>query len=94
MIVMKNQHDESVFLLSESLFFEPDFYTTSAWLEHIPFAFWLIEKFQPKKVVELGTHYGDSFFVFCSAVKRLELPTKLLAIDTWSGDAHAGIFTE
>ena len=31
-------------------------------VEHVPVAEWLIEEVQPEKVIELGTHYGVSFF--------------------------------
>ncbi len=34
----------------------------SAWLEHSPFAFWLIDVLRPNKLVELGTHNGFSFY--------------------------------
>src|SRR5437764_4408932 len=45
----------------------------SAWLEHAPFAFWLIEALRPRILVELGTHGGYSYFAFCQAVERLKL---------------------
>lgn len=67
---------------------------TSAWLGHIPFAGWLIEAMRPDIFVELGTHYGDSYFAFCQAVKRNGLPTCCYAVDTWQGDEHAGEYSE
>ncbi len=42
----------------------------SAWQEHIPFAMYLIELCKPAIIVELGTHYGDSYCAFCQAVKE------------------------
>ena len=66
----------------------------SAWHQHAPFAFWITEALQPDTFVELGTHYGFSYLVFCQAVKRLGLRTKCCAIDTWKGDVHAGFYDE
>jgi glycosyltransferase involved in cell wall biosynthesis len=66
----------------------------SAWIEHIPFAFWLIGAMRPRSVVELGTHWGTSYFGLCRAAKEWGLDTKCHAIDTWRGDPHAGEYGE
>lgn len=71
---------------------DPPVVTPSGWLEHAPFAAWLIEATRPNLVVELGTHWGYSFFAFCQAVKTLGLPARCVAIDTWEGDEHAGFY--
>jgi len=66
----------------------------SAWIEHAPFAFWLVDSLRPRRFVELGTHYGYSYFAFCQAVQRLATDTATYAVDTWRGDAHAGLYEE
>lgn len=75
-------------LITRSIFWRPQYLYSSAWLEHIPFAFWLVESIRPKQIVELGAHYGTSYFSFCQAVANLELDTECYAIDTWSADEH------
>lgn len=67
-------------------------YEESAWIGHLPFANWIIQKKQPKTLVELGTHTGASYFSFCDAVIQEKLPTRVFAVDTWQGDEHAGFY--
>jgi hypothetical protein len=81
-------------LALRAMFMQPRYLEPSAWLEHIPFAFWLIEAHQPSTVVELGTHYGSSYFAFCQAVQYLGLDTHCYAVDHWKGDEHAGLYGE
>jgi Methyltransferase domain len=66
----------------------------SAWLEHTPFAAWLIPRFKPNLMVELGTHRAVSYMAFCQANAKLDVPGKYFAVDTWEGDEHAGIYSE
>lgn len=77
-------------LTSRSILWRPDYLKKSAWHEHIPFAFWLIEVHKPRVFVELGTHTGVSYFAFCQAVESLAIETSCFAVDTWKGDAHTG----
>src|SRR5262249_14536982 len=91
--------DESAALLRSSLslasFWTPEQVGPQpAWLEHAPFAFWLIEALRPRLLVELGTHGGFSYFSFCQAVHRLCLDTRCYAVDTWKGDEHEGLYGE
>lgn len=66
------------------------FEAPSAWLGHIPFGAWLVQATKPNILIELGTHYGHSYFSFCESVKHNKLSTKCYAVDTWRGDVHAG----
>jgi len=75
-------------------FWVPDYVCQSAWIEHAPFAFWICEALRPRRFVELGTHYGYSYFAFCQAIERLRLGTTAYAVDTWKGDEHAGFYDE
>jgi GT2 family glycosyltransferase len=75
-----------------AMYLRPDFLETSGWLEHVPFAFWVIQAHRPRTLVELGSHRGISYFAFCQAVKALGLQTRCHAVDTWEGDSQAGFY--
>ena len=92
-IVESNQYQA---LALRSMFWKPDYLdpSGSAWVEHLPFAFWVVEALHPGLFVELGTHNGHSYFSFCQAIKRLGLNTPSYAVDTWRGDDHAGHYDE
>ena len=81
-------------ITSAASYWAPLHLLQSAWLEHAPFAFWLIDATRPRNVVELGTHHGFSFFAFCQAVRTLGLQCACYAVDTWQGDEHAGFYGE
>lgn len=76
--------------ISMASFEMPDWIVSSGWLEHGPFAFWLVEQLRPRLTVELGTQRGYSLSCFCQALKALEVPGKVIGVDTWRGDEHAG----
>jgi methyltransferase family protein/SEC-C motif-containing protein len=81
--------------VSKSSFIRPAFFPPlSAWVGHGPFAFWLVESLKPDTIVELGAHYGYSYFCFCQQAAALKLNTKCFAVDTWKGDEHAGFYDE
>ncbi|MCO6418420.1 class I SAM-dependent methyltransferase [Siccirubricoccus sp. KC 17139] len=80
--------------LGPELDWHPDHLAASAWLEHVPFAWWLVKALRPRNIVELGTHWGVSYGAFCQAVERCGLPSFCHAVDTWQGDEHAGHYGE
>lgn len=55
----------------------------SAWMEHIPFAFFLTKTLKPNLFVELGTQWGNSYFSFCQAITLLGFKTRAYGIDVW-----------
>lgn len=82
-------------LLREGVFSPPvRLVSPPSWIEHIPFAFWIVDALKPHTFVELGTQSGNSYSAFAQAVQRGGLGTACYAIDTWTGDAQAGRFDE
>jgi len=80
--------------ISPSAFRYPEKIDKSGWIEHIPFAFWLMEHACPRLLVELGVHYGVSYLAFCQSVQQNGLGTKCFGVDTWKGDDHAGFYND
>lgn len=70
----------------------PAYMVKSAWLEHGPFALWLVNAIRPRLIAELGTHRGFSFCCFCEQIRRDGLGSRVVAIDTWKGDDHTGAY--
>ena len=63
-----------------------------SWHPHRGFAYDLIRELRPRTIVELGVHYGDSYFTFCQACEEMELESQLYGIDHWQGDEQAGFY--
>ncbi len=78
--------------VSPASYWTPELVNASAWLEHGPFGFWIVDALRPRMIVELGVHRGFSYSVFCQAAQRLSLPARCFGIDTWRGDEHAGFY--
>ena len=72
-------------ILNESL-------RVSPWQGHRNFVYDYFKYIKPKTVIELGTHYGCSFFAMCQSVKDNQLDSELYAVDTWEGDPQAGFY--
>jgi hypothetical protein len=64
----------------------------SAWMQHVPFMAWAIRNLEPRSYVELGTHYGVSFFAAVQTAAFLKISLDARAIDLWEGDRHAGFY--
>jgi hypothetical protein len=79
--------------VNDIIFKQPDRVVTPLnWVEHIPFAFKLVEVLKPRVIVELGVHSGNSFCAFNQAIKMLKLSSKCYGVDTWLGDSQAGFY--
>lgn len=71
----------------------------SAWIGHTYFVNFLISIIKPKKFVELGIHYGYSYFNICRVIEILKSDfeefseSKAFGIDSFEGDIHA-VFNE
>jgi hypothetical protein len=79
---------------SKASFFMPLVFGQSSWYQHIPFAYWLLEKIKPNSYLEMGVHNGISYFAVCESIRQLRLSTKCVALDHWLGDSQAGYFSE
>jgi glycosyltransferase involved in cell wall biosynthesis len=91
---LSHEQDLITRMFRGSMCWLPDRIAKSAWLDHVPFAFWLVDVLRPKRIVELGTHFGVSYSAMCQAVNQLGLAASCFAIDTWKGDEQAGFYDE
>jgi predicted O-methyltransferase YrrM len=96
---LEKWEDDKVLKLSRAFCFNPlDFpictrtperhNVPSAWIGHVPFAMCLIDMVRPRRLVELGTHWGVSYCAFCQAIKELGLSTECFAVDVWESIQH------
>lgn len=62
------------------------------WGGHRAFAYDLVRWMRPKRIAELGVHWGTSFFTFAQAIKdgRMAKHCELIGVDTFEGEEHAG----
>jgi len=77
-----------------AMLWRPAYVESSAWIEHVPFALWIVQAIRPAVIVELGSHWGTSYFAFCQAADRLAYGAQCYAVDTWMGDEHSGTYGE
>ena len=79
--------------LIEPLFSLPLKMPPTAWSGHIPFLFQIFRLVRPKSYVELGVHYGASLIAAGTASKAFQIPMRIFGVDSWEGDAHAGVYS-
>lgn len=78
----------------ETSFLDIDEIPFSAWSELVPALFSLFVLLKPRRYVELGSHYGMSFFAACQVSEHLNLNTQCVAVDSWIGDEHASFHSD
>ncbi len=64
------------------------------WSGHLAFANDLLANLRPSLLVELGTHWGESYFTFCQSVFQNRIDCLCYAVDHWLGEPHAGHYGE
>jgi hypothetical protein len=78
-------------------FLDPRQIPNSAWVGHIYFVNFLISIIKPKIFVELGIHYGFSYYNICRTLHALKqededfITSRAFGIDWFKGDQHAKI---
>ena len=83
----------------EWVYYDPEFecdryhsyiYQYSPWSGLRHFAYDLVCWFGPRRIAELGSHYGCSSFAFLQALKDSGSAAEFYAADTWEGDDFTG----
>lgn len=88
-----NHDNEFSLPMMRSAWLEPEHLSSPApWAGHIPFAAWLMATLRPRTLVELGVYSGISYLAFCQAAVVHQVPVRMWGVDTWQGDAHAGLY--
>ncbi len=66
----------------------------STWVDHLPFAYDLVEAIRPALTVELGVYNGLSFFTFCQSLQENDIDGVAYAVDCWEGDDHTDAYDD
>ncbi len=69
-------------------------FVLSVWAGHSPLLRAVVTVLRPRRFVELGTHFGQSFLSACQTIERAHIASECVAIDTWTGDEQAGFYDE
>ncbi len=74
--------------------FQPRRMVFSTWVDHLPFAYDIVEAIRPGLVVELGVYNGLSFFTFCQSMQENDIDGVAYAVDCWEGDDHTDAYDD
>ncbi|GAB5452696.1 MAG: class I SAM-dependent methyltransferase [Halioglobus sp.] len=66
----------------------------STWVDHLCFAYDLVEALRPKIIVELGVYNGLSFFTFCQSMMENGIDGVAYGVDCWEGDEHTDAYDD
>ena len=77
---------EKIINIDRLTYYLSNLYQPSAWIGHLKFADYIVQKYKPKITVDLGVDYGHSTFsLACAGIG------KVYGIDWFEGDEHAGV---
>lgn len=74
--------------VTPSMFWVAEWVDNSPPVDHVPFAFWLVDAQRPFTLVDLTETPGALLGAFCQAVVRLQLPTRCFAAGTRGNGAN------